>query len=163
MVHGRWAKGLFAALRPVPPWQMVHNASTMPTDTIVTSPGVSVRYVAGDPGEPIPVQAPKVVLELEQAVTSMRGKRFFGVILNGEYRACVAIRSNDDDTLQTLPVYVIPGGRYVHRRLPEWEHDTRLIASTVEDLISRSDYDPSRPVIEFYRSHTELVIKVPVK
>jgi hypothetical protein len=28
--------------------------------------------------------------------------------------------------------------------------------------MGRSDYDPSRPVIEFYRSHTELVIRVPV-
>ncbi len=74
------SRGLAASISfAVPPWQMVgralvHNASTMPTDTIVTSPSVSARYVAGDPGEPMPTQAPKVVLELEQASTSpLRG------------------------------------------------------------------------------------------
>jgi hypothetical protein len=44
----------------------------------------------------------------------------------------------------------------------DWEKHPDAIGEAVDELCARSDYDPSRPVIEFYRSHTELVIRVPV-
>jgi hypothetical protein len=44
----------------------------------------------------------------------------------------------------------------------DWEKHPDAIGEAVDELCARRDYDPSRPVIEFYRSHTELVIRVPV-
>jgi phosphohistidine phosphatase SixA len=53
-------------------------------------------------------------------------------------------------------------GRRQAERLVDWEKHPDAIGEAVDELCARSDYDPSRPVIEFYRSHTELVIRVPV-
>ena len=134
----------------------------MPTDTVVESPSIEVMCVAGDRREPITVQAPKTLHRLETSLRSLRGRKFYGVVYDGEYKACVAIHPNDDLSSLPHPAFTIPGGRYVHRRLPDWGHQTEMIGQIVEELSARHDYDSSRPVIEFYRSHRELVIRVPV-
>ena len=132
-------------------------------DTIVESPSVEVVYVGGGRSEPIPVQAPRVVAELESRFSSLRGLKFFGVVVDGQYRACVRDDDRSEISSLGLPGYVIPGGRYVHRRLTEWNQDARLIGEAVDALFRRPDFDPGRPVIEYYRSHSEIVINVPVK
>ena len=134
----------------------------MPIDTIVDSPPVPVLYIAGDRNMPISEQAPLAVEQLESSLVSLRGKKFYGVIVDGEYRACVRISSDEDIDHRKYLSFSIPGGRYVHRRLVNWDHEVELIGQSVNELIARPDYDSSRPVIEFYRSHTELVIRVPV-
>ncbi len=133
-----------------------------PRDTIVESPPVEVLYVAGDSTRPIAEQAPLAVERLESSLTSLRGKKFYGVVVDGEYRACVQVNSDADIAELDYPKYVVPGGRYVHRRLVDWDQQVELIGQSVAELCDRVDFDPSRPVIEFYRSHSELVIKVPV-
>ena len=95
-------------------------------------------------------------------MTSLRGKKFYGVVVDGEYRACVRVNSGEDPELREYLSFTIPGGRYVHRRPVDWDHHVELIGRSVNELIARADYDSSRPVIEFCRSHTELVIRVPV-
>lgn len=135
----------------------------MTTGSIVESTEVAVVYVAGDANQPIPVQAPSAFNRLEESLSSLRGRRFFGVALDGEYRACVAVDGRDDVESLPHPPYTIPGGRYIHRRLKNWGEKVELIGQTVEQLMSRSDYDPSRPVVEAYRSHTDLVVRVPVR
>lgn len=135
----------------------------MPVDTIVFSPGIPVIYFAGDSSQPIPEQAPKAVDQLEAAMPTLRGKKFFGVVVDGEYRACVRVNPTDrPDSAADQPKFTIPGGRYVHRRLVDWNHSVELLVQTVEELTSRPDHDPTRYVIEHYRSHTEVVIRVPV-
>ena len=119
-------------------------------------------YIAGDRSMPIGEQAPMAVEQLESSMTSLRGKKFYGVVVDGEYRACVRVNSGEDPELREYLSFTIPGGRYVHRRLVDWDHHVELIGQSVNELIARADYDSSRPVIEFYRSHTELVIRVPV-
>jgi len=134
----------------------------MPVDTIVESPSISVRYVAGDSSKPINEQAPQVVDELEAGMPSLQGSKFFGVVVDGEYRACVRRDSMVDTEMSNLATFDIPAGRYVHRRLIDWDHDVGLLVQAVEELVSRPDFDPTRYVIEHYRSHTEVVIRVPV-
>ncbi len=134
----------------------------MPIDTIVDSPPVLVMYVAGDRSMPISEQAPIAVERLESSLTSLRGKKFYGVVVDGEYRACVRVSSDEEIDHRTYLSFTIPGGRYVHRRLVDWDHQVELIGQSVNELIARGDYDSSRPVIEFYRSRSELVIRVPV-
>jgi hypothetical protein len=134
----------------------------MPIDTIVDSPPIPVMYVAGDRSRPIGEQAPLAVDELETSLSSLRGRKFYGVVVDGEYRACARVSSDEDINNLKYPSFTIPGGRYVRRRLVDWNYQVELIGRSVNELIARADYDSSRPVIEFYRSHTELVIRVPV-
>ena len=135
---------------------------SLPTDTLVESFSIEAMYVAGDPSEPIPVQAPKVFQELEASLPTLRGRKFYGLVEDGEYRACVELSADHDASTLPFPTLTIPGGRYVHRRMPDWEKHPQAIGEAVDELCTRADYDPSRPVIEFYRSHNELVIRVPV-
>ncbi len=61
------------------------------------------------------------------------------------------------------PTWTLPGGKYVRRRIPNWEDNIHLIGMTCETLSGRSDFDPSRPYIEYYRSQGELLVMVPVR
>ncbi|MBW2140924.1 MAG: hypothetical protein JRG97_07610 [Deltaproteobacteria bacterium] len=120
----------------------------MPRDTFVTIDDIPVMYVAGEKGRPIPEQAPEAFRELEAKLPSLKGRKFYGVEFAGEYRACAAIRENDDPSSLPHPAWVIPGGKYVRR---------------FEALVKENDIDPDRPFIEYYRSQRELFIMVPVK
>ncbi len=135
----------------------------MMTETIVTVPDTSVMYVAGETGKPIAEQAPKAFKELEAKLSSLKGRKFYGVVLGDEYRACVAIDPNDDPFSLPHPTWTLPGGKYVRRKIPNWEQHLDLIGSAFETLRRRSDFDPSRPCIEYYRSQKELLVMVPVR
>lgn len=52
--------------------------------------------------------------ELEQALGSLRGRRFYGVLdpESREYRACVELRRGDDPQMLELELGTLPGGRY---------------------------------------------------
>jgi hypothetical protein len=134
----------------------------MPVDTIVSSAPIPVFYVAGDSAKPISEQAPQAVDELEALMPSLQGSKFFGVVVDGEYRACVRQTPENSAIFAERSEFVIPGGRYIHRRLIDWNHQVELIDQTVNELMARPDYDPTRYVMEHYRSHTEIVIRVPV-
>jgi hypothetical protein len=134
----------------------------MPPDTIVTARDIAVMYVAGETGKPIAEQAPKAFKELEAKLSSLKGRKFYGVVLGDEYRACVAIDPNDDPLSLPHPTWTLPGGRYIRRTIPNWGDKLHLIGPTFETLCQRSDFDPSRPCIEYYRSQKELLVMVPV-
>jgi hypothetical protein len=84
------------------------EAAGMTADTIVTVQDTAVMYVAGDTGTPIAEQAPKAFKELEAKLSSLKGRKFYGVILGDEYRACVAMNLEDDP----LSLPLIRRGRY---------------------------------------------------
>jgi hypothetical protein len=135
----------------------------MTTDAIVMVRDTPVMYVAGETGKPIAEQAPKAFKQLEAKLFSLKGKKFYGAVLGDEYRACVAIDPNDDPLSLPHPTWTLPGGKYVRRRIPNWEQHLDLIGPTCETLRRRSDFDPSRPTIEYYRSQKELLVMVPVQ
>lgn len=134
----------------------------MTTDTIVTLQDTTVMYVAGETGKPIAEQAPKAFRELEAKLSSLKSRKFYGVVLGDEYRACVTIDPSDDALSLPHPTWMLPGGRYVRRKLPNWEDNLHLIHPTFETPCRRSDFDPSLPCIEYYRSQKELLVMVPV-
>jgi hypothetical protein len=129
-------------------------------DDVVVLEDIPVLYVAGQKGRPIPEQAPPAFEALEAQLPTLMARRFYGAVLDGEYRACVAA----DDTLAALalPRWTPPGGRYVRRKIPDWENNRELIGPTCAALRSRPDSDPTRPLIEYYRSRAELRILAPV-
>jgi predicted transcriptional regulator YdeE len=103
--------------------------------------------------------------EVEEAVGSLRGRKFYGVVdkARGEYRVCAHMREDDDPAELGLEVGSIPGGRYARVRLNgEPPAVYELIAPTFEKLAARPDRDPSRPEIEFYRRRDVIDLLLPV-
>jgi hypothetical protein len=135
----------------------------MSADTVITFPDTAVMFVAGEAGQPIPEQAPKAFAALEARLPSLKRRRFFGVVQGDHYRACVALEPGDDPRNLPLPAWRLPGGKYVRRRIVNWEQHLDLIGPTFEALYKRTDVDGSRPGIEFYRSQRELLVMVPVR
>ena len=135
----------------------------MPADTIVTMPDIPVMYVAGETGRPISEQAPKAFAALEAKLASLKGRRFYGVVVDDAYRACVALAAGEDVGSLPHPRWAIPGGRYARRRIADWEDNLHLIAPGFAALRARPDADPARPCIEFYRSRRELLLLAPVR
>jgi len=134
--------------------------AAMPDEAVVILEDIPVLYVAGQRDKPIPEQAPAAFDALEASLPALKAKRFYGAVVDGEYRACVAV----DNTLATLslPRWTLPGGRYVRRKIADWENHRELIGPTCAALRQRPDYDTTRPLIEYYRSRAELRIMAPV-
>ena len=103
--------------------------------------------------------------EVENAVGSLRGRKFYGVIDPGtnEYRVCVQWQEGDDAEALGLEDGAIPGGRYARKRLQgEPPAVYGSIQPSFERLAQRPDRDPSRPEIEFYRRHDLIDLLLPV-
>ena len=101
--------------------------------------------------------------EVEHAV-GLRGRKYYGVFDNdGEYRICVQLRDSDDPQTLGLEVGSLPGGRYARERLTgEPPKIYELIGPTFERLATRTDRDPSRPGIEFYRRRDVIDLLLPI-
>jgi len=135
-----------------------HGASD--TDPIVEFDAVEVVFTKGEKGLPIPQQAPVAFDALEARLPTLKRKKFYGAVIGDEYRACVAV--DDDTRALKLPRWVIPSGRYAVHKIADWEQHRDEIGPTIGTLRSRPDLDPSRPIIEFYRSQAELRLLAPV-
>jgi hypothetical protein len=103
--------------------------------------------------------------ELEEALGSLRGRKFYGAFDSaiGEYRVCVEIREGDVPDELGLELGRLPGGRYLRARLQGDPPDVYdMIAPTFERLAKSADCDPSRPGIEFYRRRDVIDLLLPV-
>ena len=120
-------------------------------------------YVAGQKGRPIAEQAPEAFKTLEAKLSSLKGRKFYGIVIGDEYRACVAIDPEADASSSSHPTWTIPGGRYVRRKIENLEKNLHRIGASVEELRRRSDFDPTRSCVEYYRSRKELLLMVPVR
>ena len=134
----------------------------MAEDVVITMPDIVVMYVDGAAGKPIPDQAPAAFAELEAKLPSLKRRKFYAVVIGGRYRACVAVDDSDDAQALPHPTWTLPGGKFVRRRIADWEQHREMIGPTFAALRSRADSDLSRPGIEFYRSQRELLVLVPV-
>jgi hypothetical protein len=131
------------------------------TESVIELGRVPVLYVAGKKGEPFSKQAPKAFDRLEAQLPSLKGRRFYGVVVDGEYRACVAQRPENEEL--AIARWTLSGGKYRRVGIADWEAHRDLIGPTVADLRGRPDYDIGRPVVEYYRSQRELHILGPVR
>jgi len=140
----------------------VRIKTKMTSDTFVTIEEIPVMYVKGKQGEPVAVQAPVAFEQLEAKLASLKGRKFYGVILGDEYRACVAMDGNSETSSLPFSKWTIPAGKYVRRKIPNWEENIDLIGRSFDELCQRPDFDITRPLIEYYRSRKELLLMVPV-
>lgn len=134
----------------------------MTTESIVQISDIAVAYVAGERGKPIAEQAPAAFDKLEAKLATLKGRHFYGVVIDGEYRACVALRPEDDLDGLPHPTWIIPGGKYARRKISDWEKHRDEIGPTMMQLRDRKDFDVSRPCIEYYRSQRELLLMAPI-
>jgi hypothetical protein len=132
-------------------------------DHILTIDPIPVMYVAGRKGAPFGQQAIEAFDQLEAKLPSLKGRKFYGAMSGGEYRACVALDQNLEASPLPYPTWTIPGGKYIRRRIRNWEKNLHLIGDTFEELSERPDFDSSRPCIEYYRSQKELLLMAPVR
>jgi hypothetical protein len=130
-------------------------------DAIIELGPIEVIYVSGEKGLPISQQAPIAFNAPEALLHTLKKKRFYGAVIDGEYRACVAI--DDVTRALDLPRWVLPSDRYVVRKIADWERHRDEIGPTVGTLRNRPNFDRTRPIIEFYRSQAELRVLAPVR
>jgi len=135
----------------------------MMSDSIVVIQDIPVMFVAGDRANPISEQAPSAFAELEAKLETLKGRHFYGVIVDGEYRACVGLRPQDDRHNLPYRTWVIPGGKFARRKLTSWERHRDQIGPTMLKLRERGDFDKSRHCIEYYRSQRELLLMAPIQ
>lgn len=122
---------------------------------VVTLDDVKVMYVASANG---PRGAGEAFDSLEARLPSLKGRKFYGTLLHGEYRACVAIEAQDAPAAMGLETWVIPGGAYARRKLEGWSERLSEIGETFRAMAAEFPPDPARPNIEFYRSQKELLL-----
>lgn len=125
----------------------------------VTLEDIQVMFVRAEGGSE---GAKEAFDKLESRLPSLRGRKFYGTYHAGEYRACVALRPEDDPSAMGLDVWVIPGGRYVRAKVKDWSRRIPEIGKTFTALAEQYPADPSRPSIEYYRSQQELILHLPV-
>jgi hypothetical protein len=125
----------------------------------VTLSDIEVMYVTADGG---PAGAKEAFGKLESYLSSLKGRKFYGTYHDGEYRACVAIMLEDDPSSMGLDTFIIPGGRYIRKKMKDWLERIPKIEKTFISLAKQHPSDPERPSIEFYRSQKELILFLPV-
>jgi len=104
-------------------------------------------------------------VELEEAVGSLRGRKFYGAFdeTSREYRVCVQRRQGDRPESLGLEAGTLPGGRYARVRLQgEPPAVYEFIAPAFEKLAKRGDHDKSRLAIEFYRRRDVIDLLLPI-
>lgn len=106
----------------------------------VTLDDIDVTCVIAHDG---PAGAPAAFAALEAPLRSLRGRRFYGTYLAGEYRPCVAIEPTDDPDAFGLQTWRIPGGTYERRRMLDWPNHLDAIARTFDEMAADSEYDAS--------------------
>jgi hypothetical protein len=101
---------------------------------------------------------------LEKHLRGAKGRKFYGTYdpATNVYRACVAFQPGDETV--ELQRWAIPGGKYSRRKLDNWTERIPEIGQTFMEMSDEAGqrYDASRPSIEFYRSHDEVILLLPL-
>ena len=104
---------------------------------------------------------------LESKLPTLKGRKFYGTFQftpdGEEYYACVVRIDSDDPEKMQLEAGVIPGGWYARSKLMDWEKNLSKLPGLFEEMARTHDVDPGRPSLEFYRSHAELLLFLPVR
>ena len=140
-------------------------------DSVIEMRDIPVMRVRADMKD----KGPPAAFELlESRLPSLKRRRFYGTfrkLANGEeeYFACVEMAEGDDPRLMQLESGLIPGGKYARRKLTGWEKTVRegKLPGVFRDFAGSNepyvDHDEARPSLEFYRSHDELFLFIPMK
>lgn len=105
--------------------------------------------------------------ELESRLSSMRHRKFYGVLEgspeSGIFRACVEIMDTDNPKQLGLETWTVPGGKYARRKIKNWLDNLYQIKPTFDEMKKEYIYDSLRPTIEFYYRENILYLYLPIK
>ena len=93
----------------------------------------------------------------------IKGRKAYGVILEGEYFAGLVSDGELEERVTGLPIIEVPGGPCARIKLEDWQSHIAELGQLFAQMAAEHKADPSRPALEFYRSFTELHLLVPVK
>jgi predicted transcriptional regulator YdeE len=103
---------------------------------------------------------------LESKLPSLKGRKFYGVCCKEgsgfAYYAGLEPVDTKEIELLGFSTLTVKGGKYARVRLSDWHNHTDQIGPTIDDLHKTFRTDPDRPVIEHYRSHSELHLLAPL-
>jgi hypothetical protein len=126
----------------------------------VTLDELPVLVVAKD-GEPSEAAGP-AFSELEAALPSLRGRRFYGYYEPSVKRYFACVVAQDDDG-RDLERDTLPGGAYARTRLHGQPPELYgRIGETFDRVAKAVAVDSSRPWLEYYRSENQVDVLVPV-
>ncbi len=106
---------------------------------------------------------------IEAKLPTLRGRKCFGVFFpeSGEYRSCVSILEGENPEQLDLPTWILLGGKYARTKIKDWDQKVsragEVIGQTINEMTAQINIDNTRPFIEFYQSHTELHLLLPIK
>lgn len=104
--------------------------------------------------------------QIESKLQTLRGRRFYGLTYDRpeglEYFAGLVPESDEEPQQLGLSTLEVPAGSWARTRLHDWADDLDRIPMVVEALVEEHGLDTSRPVMEYYRSSTEMDVLVPV-
>lgn len=93
----------------------------------------------------------------------IKGRKAYGVIREGEYFAGLVSDGELEERVTGLPVIKVPGGPCARIKLEDWQSHIAELGQLFAQMAAEHEADPTRPVLEFYRSFTELHLLLPVK
>jgi hypothetical protein len=101
---------------------------------------------------------------LESKLPSLKRRKFYGTyhVRDETYRACVAIVSEKEPEILNLPVWTIPGGKYLREKVKGWSSRPEIMGEIFQSMAKERDSDLARPSIEFYKSQEEVILFLPV-
>lgn len=106
---------------------------------------------------------------LESRLETLRKRRFYGLAYGSKAGITwFAGLAPEDDREECrfaelgFPIQEIDGGTFARMKMLDWTSKVDQIGPTFGVMISEFGIDPSRPQIEYYRSHTELHLLLPI-
>lgn len=103
---------------------------------------------------------------LEARMTSLKGRRFYGVTTcEGNelvYYAAVHVDSDDEAAALGLPVLHVKGGKCARVKLMDWPSHVDEIGAIFDELMRNFPMATNAPTLEYYRSQSELHLLVPL-
>jgi hypothetical protein len=131
--------------------------------TIIELPDLDLLVAKADR---FPEGAPAAFEKVESRLPSLRGRKLYGVVFGGangiEYYAGAARLDADEGERLGLPLLTVAAGTWARAKLVRWQERRDEIGSLVDRVIADAGIDSSRPVLEYYKTASELHVLVPV-
>lgn len=103
---------------------------------------------------------------LESKLPSLKGRRFYGLtVCEGSqlaYFAGVMPVSDEEVASLGFPTTTLKGGKYARVKVLDWPNHTEEIGRIFDELMREYPMDPNGPSVEYYRSHSELHLLIPL-
>jgi len=113
-----------------------------------------------------PAGGPAAFHRLEQALVTLKGRRFYGVatpLKEGvAYHAAAEAADAHEASRLNLEPLKVQAGEWLQHKMFDWKGVAHTIGDTIDRIASTHTIDHGRPTLEFYRSERELRLLIPV-